>query len=76
MLGVRGKAQQKPQGRKKEQQVSNVVSECAFKYQEQVENAKKAGKVVPHGTLKDIMKEEEGKNGLEDNGKSYEIVQS
>jgi hypothetical protein len=40
---------------------SNVVSDCTFKYQEQVENAKKAGKFAPHGTLKNIIKEEEGK---------------
>jgi hypothetical protein len=51
------KAKQKKIGKK----VRDVISECAFKYQKQVEDAKKAGKVVPHGTLKEIIKEEEGK---------------
>ena len=53
-----------------------VVSQCALKFQEQVEKAKKAGKVVPHGTLKDIIKEEEEKNGLEVNSISFETVRS
>jgi hypothetical protein len=61
MLVVRRKAQKKPNRKRLGKKVRDVISECAFKYQKQVEDAKKAGKVVPHGTLKEIIKEEEGK---------------
>jgi hypothetical protein len=74
LVGGWRKGSTKAARKKKEQQVSDVVSQCALKFQEQVEKAKKAGKVVPHGTLKDIIKEEEEKNGLEVNSISFETV--
>jgi phosphate starvation-inducible protein PhoH len=76
LVGGWRKGSTKAARKKKEQQVSDVVSQCALKFQEQVEKAKKAGKVVPHGTLKDIIKEEEEKNGLEVNSISFETVRS
>jgi hypothetical protein len=73
-VGGRKKGSKKVNKKKIGKNIRDVVSECTFKYQKQVEDAKKAGKVVPHGTLKEIIKEEEEKNGLEVNSISFETV--
>jgi len=56
--------------------IDDTLTQCALLYYEEKEKAKKSGTIVPDGTLKRIVQQQEEKAGLASNSVSLDTIRS